>query len=256
MGFLKTHRIKVMALAATIGVASLAGPGATAAPGTSAAPQPVDQIYDLYLGGIKAGEMTMNAEWKGDAYRATSVLRTAGIVGAVYKASFEAATNGRMTASGMTPDKFTADSRMRKKQQSVQMLYKNNAPSAVTAEPAFIPKPWQVDPTAQKGAVDPITAALMALAPMPLGQICNRTVEIFDGRRRYAIEMGAPKPDGERIKCPANYRRIAGFKPKMMKKSPNFPFNIWFIERPDGTAQVIRAAGESMFGIAVILLRQ
>ncbi|MEM9140556.1 MAG: DUF3108 domain-containing protein [Pseudomonadota bacterium] len=255
MAIFEKNRFRALAVIVAL-TGGLTAHGAATGPGAPASAQPVSQIYDLYLGGIKAGEMTMNAQWQGDAYKATSVLRTAGIVGAVYKASFEAETQGRMTQTGMAPDRFAADSRMRKKTQSVEMLYRDDAPMAVNAEPAFIPKPWQVDPTEQKGAVDPITAALMALAPMPVGQICNRTVEVFDGRRRYAIEMGAPKPDGERIKCPANYKRIAGFKPKMMKKSPNFPFNIWFIERPDGQAQVIRAAGESMFGVAVILLRQ
>lgn len=213
-------------------------------------------IYDLYLGGIKAGELTIDAQYLGDRYSATSVMRTAGIVGAVYKASFEAQTEGLLTPTGLEPVRFAADSRMRKKHQAVEMLYSDKAPKKVNAEPAFVPKPWQIDPEQQTGTLDPISAALTALAPMPLKQICNRSVEVFDGRRRYAIDLGKPEADGKRIRCPANYRRVAGFKPKMMRKTPNFPFNIWFVERGDGTAHVIRAAGESMFGLAVILLRQ
>lgn len=250
--------MRALTTATFVALFVLSGPLASATPDTGApAPaKPVNTIYDLYLGGIKAGELTIDASYADERYKAVSVLRTAGIVGAVYKASFEAQTEGRLTDRGLVPDRFAANSRMKKKQQAVEMLFEGNAPSAVNAEPAFIPKPWQIEPTDQAGTIDPITAALSALAPMPRDQICNRTVEVYDGRRRYAIDMGKPSQDGARIKCPANYRRVAGFKPKMMKKSPSFPFDIWLEDRPDGLTHVVRAAGESMFGVAVILLRQ
>lgn len=216
----------------------------------------IDTIYDFYLGGIKAGEVSIDANVTGDQYRATSILRTAGIVGFFYKASFEAETEGTLAPNGLMPVRFHADSRMRSKEQSVEMRYANNAPREVLAEPAFDPRPWQVEPTEQIGALDPISAAISALAPMPRAEICNRSVDVFDGRRRYSIDLGKPVVEGKRIKCPALYRRVAGFKPKMMKKNPQFPFNIWYEERPDGMAHIVRAAGESMFGLAVILLRK
>ena len=144
---------------------------------------------------------------------------------------------------------------MKDKEQFVEMIYGGGAPATVNAEPAFIPKPWEIDPAAQTGTLAPITAAIATLAPRPRVGMCERTVEVFDGRRRYAIDLGKPVQDGARIRCPANYRRIAGFKPKMMKERPNFPFNIWLEERGDGLAHVGRGAGESMFGLAVILLR-
>lgn len=219
-------------------------------------PRDVDTIYDFYLGGIKAGEVSIDADVKGDAYHASSILKTAGIVGMVYKASFEAEAQGRLTPDGFEPVRFYADSRMSRKEQRVEMRYANNAPREVLAQPAFDPRPWQIDPTAQTDTLDPITAAITALAPMPKAEICNRSVEVFDGRRRYAIDLGKPVADGKRTKCKAMYRRIAGFKPKMMKKRPKFPFNIWYEDRADGMSHVVRAAGESMFGLAVILLRK
>lgn len=229
---------------------------ALAAPAGANERVPLNTIYDFYLGGIRAGELTIDAEYDGEAYRARSNLRTAGIVGAIYKASFEAATEGAVSETGLAPRRFTADSRMRAKEQSVEMLYANGGPREVRAQPAFQPKPWEIPPEEQSGTIDPITAALSALAPVPRAAVCNRSVEVFDGRRRYAIDLGQPEPDGDRLKCSALYRRIAGFKPKMMKKHPEFPFEVWFAERPDGRAHFVRAAGTSMFGLAVILLRE
>ena len=217
--------------------------------------RPVSNIYDLYLGGILAGELTMDADVAGERYRAQSIMRTAGVVGFFYKASYEAETEGALTAQGMFPDRFSAASRMKSKEQYVEMIYGGGAPQQVNAEPAFIPKPWEIDPAQQTGTMDPLTAALFALAPRPVETICNSSVEVFDGRRRYAVDLGEPEADGDRIRCPALYRRIAGFKPKMMKKRPQFPFHIWYEVRDDGLAHVVRAAGDSMFGLAVVLLR-
>ena len=244
---------RMIGLAALIGAAMVASsPGA----GGVSPLASVSSIYDLYLGGIKAGELTVDSRVTGARYRAQSVMRTAGVVGFFYKASFEAETEGALSPRGPRPLRFAAASRMKKKSQFVEMFYGANAPREIRAEPAFVPKPWQIDPTKQSGAFDPITAALWALAPRPVAVICNTSVQIFDGRRRYAVTLGAPVKDGRRIRCPAIYRRIAGFKPKLMKKRPKFPFEIWYDVRPDGLAHIVRVAGDTMFGVAVVLLRE
>ena len=216
--------------------------------------RPVSTIYDLYVGGIKAGELALDANFSGDRYRARSVLRTAGIVGAVYDASFTAETQGVVGPGGLVPRRFTADATSEGDAQEVDVTYAGRTPAIVRANPPFKPKPWEIEPQDQVGTLDPISAALTALAPMPRGAICNRTVDIFDGRRRYAVDLGKPAADGERVKCHAVYRRVAGYKPKELREK--IEFNVWFEERPDGLMHVVRAAGESLLGLAVLLLRE
>lgn len=240
-------------MTAMICISAIAAPAAGA---LTKARAPIDTIYDLYLGGIWAGEMTVDATFRSGRYEGRSVMRTAGIVGLIYKASYEARAEGKVGGTGLTPQRFVATGRMEGDVQKVDVTYRNAVPVAVHAEPAFIPKPWQIDPRAQVGTLDPISAALTALAPAPPDRICNQSVDVYDGRRRYAIDLGAPKQDGERIRCHAVYRRIAGYKPKIMKKSRQIPFNVWYERRPDGLAQVVRVAGESGYGLAVVLLRK
>jgi hypothetical protein len=79
-------------------------------------------------------------------------------------------------------------------------------------------------------------------------------VDVFDGRRRYAIDLGRPEADGERIRCRGVYRRVAGYKPKELREK--IGFSVWFEERPDGLAHVVRVAGESELGLAVALRRE
>jgi hypothetical protein len=216
--------------------------------------RPVSTTYDLYLGGIRAGELTIDARFTGDRYAATSAMRTAGVVGALYKASFEAETEGSLIAGGLRPERFRATAQMYSDRQQVEMTYRGATPDAVRADPSFNPKPWQIEPADQTGTLDPVSAAIAALAPAPSAEICDRSVEIYDGRRRYALDLGKPRADGERISCPAFYRRVAGYKAKELKET--IDFTVWFQERPDGLAHVVRAAGESMLGLAVVLLRE
>ncbi len=230
----------------------LATPAMAEKPST---PPTLVKVYDLFLGGIKGGEMAIVTWISDESYHAEAVMRTAGVVGLVYNASFTATSEGAITPDGYTTERFKAQSAMYEKSQYVEMTYDGAAPASVYADPPFVPKPWEIEPTAQSGTIDPITAAITALAPMPVEQLCRRSVEIFDGRKRYAVELGAPEPDQGRIRCPAVYRRIAGFKPKQMRETPEFPFSVWFEVRDDGLAHVKRAAGDSMFGIAVVLAR-
>lgn len=232
------------------GSAGSAGSGAPVREGTAVA------VYDLYLGGIKAGEMVLGY-WVGDAtYRAEAVLQTSGLAALIYKASFSAESTGAVAEGVLAPERFAAQSAMEDKAQWVEMTFGAAGPAGVSAEPPFVPKPWEVDPAAQTGATDPIAAAISALAPRPVGEICNRTEDIFDGRRRYEVELGAPEPHQGRIRCAAVYRRVAGFKPKLMDRQREFPFDIWFEERADGLAHVKRAAGESIYGLVVLLARE
>lgn len=216
--------------------------------------RPVSTIFDLYLGGIRIGELSVNARMEGDRYRAASTMRTAGVVGALYAASFVAETEGTVGPRGLAPRRFVADTRAGGDVQAVEMRYEGPTPAQVKADPPFKPKPWEIRPEKQAGTVDPITAALMALAPAPVESLCRKTVDIYDGRRRYAVDLGAPVAEGERIRCPAVYRRIAGYKPKELKEG--YELDIWFEERADGLAHVVRAAGESGFGLAVMMLRE
>ena len=241
------HVFVALALPAVGGAAELAPEGATMH-------RPMSTIYDLYLGGIRAGELAIESAFRDGRYSATSVLRTAGVVGALLQASFEAETEGRLGEDGLEPMRFRADSRMYSDAQTVEMTYDGRVPATVDAEPPFDPKPWQIEPGDQAGTLDPISAALTALAPAPVDAICDRSVEIYDGRRRYAVDLGEPEVDGDRIVCPARYRRVAGYKPKELAET--IEFDVWFETRPDGLAHVVRAAGESGLGLAVVLLRE
>jgi hypothetical protein len=220
-------------------------------------------IYDFYLGGIWAGEMAVDAQFDGDldsggTYRARITARTSGIVGFFFTAGVEAETVGRVDANGLSPRRFAADAYERKHRQQVEISYADGSAPAVRAEPAHRVRPWSITSRGQNGVADPLSAAFDALAPGARDAICNQTADVFDGARRWAIEIGPPEPvsGGERIRCDAVYVRIAGFKPKLMGERARRPFTLFFEQREDGLFHVVRASGRTSFGLAVLLLRE
>ena len=242
----------------------------TGATGGKAQPPAVanhNATYDFYLGGIWAGEITIDANFGsnldgGGTYRAGVTASTAGIVGFFLKAGVEAEAVGRIGAAGLSPVRFTADAYEPRRRWLVEIAYANGSPASVVAEPAYRLRPWSISARDQRGIADPLSAALEALVPAAADEICSQTADIFDGERRWAIEIGPPRHEGgdggggDRIRCDAVYVRIAGFKPKLMGKRARRPFALFFEDRGDGLFHVVRAAGKTSFGLAVLLLRE
>lgn len=218
--------------------------------------------YDFYLGGIWIGEMTIDAEYGSDfdggrAYRVGVTAHAAGIVGFFFTAGVEAETVGRVDANGLSPELFVADAYERRHRQQVEISYTDGSAAAVRAEPAYRIRPWSITSNGHDGIADPLSATFEALAPGAPDAICDQTADVFDGARRWAIEIGPPQPvdGGEGIRCDAVYVRIAGFKPKLMGERARRPFALFFEQRADGLFHVVRAIGQTSFGLAALLLR-
>ncbi len=221
--------------------------------------------YDFYLGGIWAGEMTVEADFGsafdhdfggGRTYRAGVTARTAGIVSFFFRAGVEAETVGRIGAAGLSPVRFTADAYERRRRRLVEISYDDGSPASVVAEPAYRLRPWSISARGQPGIADPLSATFEALVPAAADAICRQTADIFDGERRWAIEIGPPRHEGGSIRCDALYVRIAGFKPALMGEKARRPLALFFEDRGDGLFHVVRAVGQTSFGLAVLLLRK
>ncbi len=212
--------------------------------------------FDIYFGGIRAGELAIDMRFDGDGYEARSQLTSAGVVGAFYDAFYEAEAKGARATQKLRPAAFEAKSAFGGKRQDVRILFGLFGPKKVESDPPYKKKSYEIDPTAQLGAVDPLTAAVALFAPEKPEALCNRKVEVFDGRHRIAIRFEEPKPDQAQIRCEAMFTRVAGFRPKDMKKQTDFPFRVYFEPREDGLAQLARIVVETKYGVAVALRQE
>lgn len=237
-------------------MAVAAGLGTAGEAGQSTPPPDLASVYDVYFGGIWAGEFTVNADFDTDSYRAGFDFRTTGIVARLITLAYSARATGRIGPAGLTPAHFTYDSLEDDDRRRVEMAYADGTPGILRVEPPFKVRPWSIEASAQTGIADPLSAGLTVFAPAPEGELCDRSTEIFDGRRRYSIQIGPPEHKGGRIRCPALFVRLAGYKPKWMGKRARNPFTLEYARRPDGLYHPARVWARTEYGTTAILLRE
>ena len=158
---------------------------------------------------------------------------------------------GRRASGALRPLQFEAESFDSETRQQVAIRYGAGRPQSVEADPPFKPKPWQIAPRDQPGTLDPLSAAVSLIAPQPRAALCNRSVEVFDGRRRSRLSLARPEPRGGRIRCEGAYRRVAGYRAKALEADP-FPLAVWYAQGPDGLWHLVRAAAPTPYGAAVL----
>ena len=151
-------------------------------------------------------------------YRTTTAAKTVGIAGVIFPWHASATTEGRIGAGGFQPIAHRSSGEYRGQGRSVVMDYDGAGAVVAAIEPLAADDYRDAVPvTLQQDTVDPLTATLIALASH-----CHGTVRVFDGRRRYDIQLadeGEGEVPGSRgavyagpaRRCRSQIRPIAGF---------------------------------------------
>ncbi|MEL6979345.1 MAG: DUF3108 domain-containing protein [Pseudomonadota bacterium] len=237
-------------------------PLAAAANAAPERPAEVKHRYKAYVGGVLIGKASLTTRFTAEGYSSEGKLETDGVAGWFVAAKAQASALGALDASALEPERLdvTADSDGEAWRMSI--AFSGGAPSEVSAEPPLRSRKWDIDPASQTGALDPISAIVRAMTgPMTSASAaapCERTLPVFDGRKRYDIvleeQIDERVKDGVTIiECAARWTRVSGFKPKMMRK-PDYPFTARFAIR-DGLTVPVRIWGDTEFGGAVVVLR-
>ncbi len=266
-----TNRFKIasatgLALAlctATAGFAEEAKP-ASVTPGSS-----FTASYDFFVGGFRIAEVDIDAEVNDKGYSATSRMATRGVLEVLLKGRVASQVAGERAAFGqLRPKGFATRYRVRTGEQTVQMGFKDATPVKVILNPPEQAEPYHAKPAEQRGSLDPLSAAVAALLPADSTDLCNRTIPIFDGKRRFDIiflapegerfDSEAPQPEWNRplTRCLGIYERVSGFEAEAIKAERYFPFDIWFEDSGNGVFRAVRLSGRTKLGYAIGNLRQ
>jgi len=241
------HLIAVLAVFATLGIAAIAmaapaaaAPAATqvsAAPGSGPVTN-LDVHLDARLGGLKFGSIAMQAAFAKDTYTANSTIRTEGLTDDLFKTVYSLKTEGTRSSQLMQTAKYYSYSTSDDDKQKVDMTYGPEGLPLVAAEPAY-DNSSRVTATARhlKDSVDPLSAVIVPLAE-PSAAACNRTIPVYDGRRRYDFVMSFDSMSpieqskgysGPAVRCNAYLRPVAGYKRKTMREMRRdpMPITVW-----------------------------
>ena len=211
---------------------------ATAPTAPVAAPQNTIQlVWTVFLGGINLGTVGIKSSFEGANYAAVSRLKTAGVVNSFYEAVIDASPIGTVDGNALHPQKYDSSYNGEKSDQKVSLAYMGGN-IQLFSDPPYDVNRFPVSDEQKLNTIDPLSGIIYSIAGVSItpDKPCGDTVRVFDGRRRYDVELTYVGKDhvsssggysGPAIKCEMRYKQIAGFKPNLTKTAlPTI--TVWF----------------------------
>ena len=210
-----------------------AAPAQTAGPTSS-----VQLVWQVYLGGFNLGNVGIKSSFSGTGYSAVSRLKTAGVVNSFYEAVIDANSVGTVSGTALQPKKYASNTVNEKQSQRVDLTY-TTAGIQLEADPVYNTNRFPVSEDQKRGTLDPLSGLVFSMSGVSqsASKPCGDTVRVFDGRRRYDIELTPAGQDklktdggysGPAQKCTIVYKQLAGFKPNLNKGKSIPTITVWF----------------------------
>ena len=226
----------------------------------------------LYAGGITMGQMTLDTTLRSSEYHSVSTLQTSGVINAFWQSEIQATSSGKLGAKNFMPTLYDSFYTGRAgKKQEVSLTYEDGAPPRLYADPVYSTTGFEVKPDDAKNTLDPLSAITFIFSGLAAqaGNVCALTAPVFDGRRRYDIEITKVREvdvrldsglyQGKGVQCDARYRQIAGFRPRVLKQNEQFPvIHAWFVTLPSAVAGrdysvPVRIWADTKYGVLAML---
>ena len=198
----------------------------------------VQLVWQVYLGGFNLGNVGIKSSFSGNTYSAVSRLKTAGVVNSFYEAVIDAESVGVVNGGYLRPEKYDSNTVNEKKSQKVGLSY-SSAGIQLSSDPPYNTNRFPVTEQQKQDTLDPLSGLVFSLSGIShsANKPCGETVRVFDGRRRYDIEVTFQANDkvktdggysGPAVRCKIVYKQIAGFKPNLNKGRPLPVITAWF----------------------------
>ncbi|ABS63323.1 conserved hypothetical protein [Parvibaculum lavamentivorans DS-1] len=211
------------ALALVCGMVAIAS--GTAAPAPAAQTGPVPDIradYTVYVGGLMFAEGSMHATLTDSAYLLRNSLGSAGLPSRVWDARWTMTSEGRIADDKLQPTRFTFSATEKSETKRRLMVYDASGTPELTFDPPLPPEEaTTTQPFERKNTLDPVSAFLLPV--IADGNPCDRKIPVFDGKRRYDLQLVFDKNDtvttrdngysGEAVRCKVRVTPRAGMEP-------------------------------------------
>jgi hypothetical protein len=222
----------------------------------------------IYAGGITIGKVDMDAKIVDDKYHVVSNLETSGVVNAFWQSVIQASSSGKIESRLLQPTLYDSfyTGHNTEKHQEVSLNYEDGTPVRLYANPPYSTTGFEVKPEDKKSTFDPLSAVIFIASGVGAkdGNPCSVLAPVYDGRRRYNIELKKVKDmtvnmdngvyKGPAILCEIKYKQISGYRPRVLKDA-NFPsINAWVATFPSNIpgrsyAVPLRVWAQSQYGM-------
>ena len=205
--------------------------------------------FKVAIRGLTAGTLTVKGNEQGGSYTTTGVLKSGGLVGMLASVTYTANATGSVRGATFRPSRYDENADTGKRKSKTTMTYSGGVPKVVAGDTG------DLNPSSQKGTVDPQTAIYAAFRDVDKADVCKLDVQMFDGKRRSQVRLRSPRAEGQMIKCDGEYRRLKGFSAKDMAEKTRFPFNLYYAPTGDGRYRVEKVVTQTLYGNATMTRR-
>ncbi len=202
---------------------------ACAGAATAAAEGPVNlrAHYDIYMTRIRIGEITWAMYFADQTYQTSANGKASGVFSVLLDGEGSVTTHGAMANGKLQPAKVTTVVIDDEGRAEVRMIFDNGTLKTID-DRGPPPKPGRikVTPGLLRDVADPLSAMLVPINGDAFAHAnCDRTLRIFDGRRRYNLALSykrvdkmdaVPSNGGKVLVCNVVLRPIAGYDPDSM----------------------------------------
>ena len=213
-----------------------------------ASAQSYQDEFDVRFGSARVAQLILAVNETGETYALAGRANSTGLVAIFRSFRFDLAATGRRNGNAFIAFSYREDVDTGQRASTVSMRWQGGTPVIDARAPDGPIEAWDIEPSAQTGTIDPLSALYSVLRPRPEAELCNLNQAVFDGRRRSQITLGAPRADGATRVCGGAYRRIAGFSPEDMAERTEFPFTASFVQDAAGQWILQSVDLQSLYG--------
>lgn len=215
-------------LAALIGMSCLFAGAASTTAMAETLPTNLKVDYAIALGGFNFGSAGVEANIGNGAYELEALIKTEGIAEQFFETTFALESKGSFSGNRVKPSRFISTYQDSDSSRRVELTYPSRGAPVMAAEPAYGDG---FGPHVQLNDVlmtqDPISALLLPTRSATASP-CDRSLPLFDGRRRYDLQLredgmtemngGDNAYSGPAMRCTVGMLPVAGYERKTLIK--------------------------------------
>ena len=185
--------------------------------------------YAIVMTGVSVGEIAWTVDIGDTLYSTRASGKASGVLSVLVNGEGAVAAQGSLAPDRLSPSSYTSTITDDDGTIKLQMSFADGAATeTITPQPPVYADRLPVTDADRRGIADPLSAVLI---PTKLGggtmeaSDCNRTLKIFDGRRRYNLVLSFARMDkvavergysGPILVCGVVLQPIAGYRADSM----------------------------------------
>ena len=196
-----------------------------------------DAEYRIYAAGILFAKVELQLDVSETDYRLSAHIAPALIGRLASNTHVIVETRGRFNNGAFVPQKLDLNWVRERQIKTTYMRYQNGAPTEFVS--AYQPSDEQLPVVpvnileVGSGTLDPFTARLLPISSGGLNRACDDDIQLFDGRRRAALQLVDPTPVAaaahdypariDALACSVLWTPIAGYSKAALERAADLP---------------------------------